>query len=243
MSEFDPDGLAAAGRFDNPTFNFRNTSYFPSYVASAYKNVDDMARELKIDMRPLAWAFMFEGERCFEGTRSFSTQGIDKSIMNLFKLYAKLGTQMVELRSSGAKNPETYQDNWGTGEGAEINGWATLSGEKSLSALIYCHEDTWEEDSLYPVEFTAENLPFKGPYKITHYRIDKDHSNAYAEWLRQGKPNYPQGVQYEAIKARSGLELIEPVKMIVPHNGKVKLEFTLPVKSVSFVIIESEGEK
>jgi xylan 1,4-beta-xylosidase len=238
MSEVDPDGYAAGGRFDNPTFNFRNTEYYPSYVASTYKNLDDLSRELKIDLRPLAWAFMFEGERCFEGTRTFTTQGIDKAVMNLFKLYAKLGTQMVELSSSGAKDPELYKDNWGTGEGAEINGWATVSGDRSLETLIYCHEDTWAEDGVYPVEFAAENLPFTGPCKITHYRIDKEHSNAYAEWARQGRPNWPAGGQYEAIKARSGLELLEPVKTVVPLDGKVKLTFELPVKSVSLVIIE-----
>jgi xylan 1,4-beta-xylosidase len=159
--------------------------------------------------------------------------------MNTFKFLAKLGTQLVDLSVSPCNDPDKYKDYWGTGEGAEINGWATISGEKSLSALIYCHEDSWATDGLYPVEFTAENLPFNGPYKITHYRIDKDHSNAYAEWVRQGRPNWPVAGQYEAIKARSELELLEPVKTVVPLDGKLKLEFTLPVKSVSFVVIES----
>jgi xylan 1,4-beta-xylosidase len=237
LSEADPDGWAAGGRFDNPAFDFRNTEYYASYVASAYKNLYDLAAELNMDIRPLAWAFMFEGERCFEGTRVFSTQGIDKAVMNVFRFFSKLGTQLVNLSSGRDQKPEKYGDYWGTGEGAEINGWATLTGTKSLEALVYCHEDTWEKDEVYPVEFTVENLPFKGPYQITHYRIDKDHSNAYAEWVRQGKPDYPAGGQYEAIKARDGLELAEPVKKAAAIDGKVKLAFDMPVKSVSLIVI------
>jgi xylan 1,4-beta-xylosidase len=238
LSEADPDGWAAGGRFDNPAFDFRNTEYYASYVASTYRNLHSLAAELNMDIRPLAWAFMFDGERCFEGTRTFSTQGIDKAVMNVFRLFAKLGSQLVKLSSSGAKEPEKYQDYWGTGDGAEINGWATLTGTKSLEAFVYCHEDTWETGGIYPVEFTVENLPFKGPYKITHYRIDKNHSNAYAEWARQGRPDYPAGGQYEAIKQKSGLELAEPVRTLVPLDGRVKLSFDMPVKSVSLLLVE-----
>jgi len=91
------------------------------------------------------------------------------------------------------------------------------------------------------VEFTVENLPFEGPYKITHYRIDKDHSNAYPEWVRQGRPEYPAGEQYAAIQRRSALELIGPVQTVAPLDGsKVKLSFDMPVKSISLVVIEKE---
>ena len=238
ISEADPDGWAAGGRFDNPAFNFRNTEYFASYVASSYKNLYDMAEEMGIDFRPLAWTFMFEGERCFEGTRTFTTQGIDKAVFNIFKMYAKLGYQRVDITSSRGMNPEKYADYWGDGQGAEINGWATLTGTKSAEILLYCHEDTWDTDSSYEISLAAANLPFEGPYKVTHYRIDKNHSNAYTEWVRQGRPDYPDDCQYEAIKARDGLELLCPVQTVTPYNGKLKLEFNMPVKSVSLIVVE-----
>jgi xylan 1,4-beta-xylosidase len=238
LSEADPDGWAAGGRFDNPAFDFRNTEYYASYIASAYKNLHDLALELGMDIRPLAWAFMFEGERCFEGTRTFSTQGIDKAVMNLFRLFARLGSQLLRLESSRAQRPEQYGDYWGTGAGAEINGWATLTGSSSLEVLLYCHEDTWETAGAYPVELSVDNPPFKGPYTITHYRIDGTHSNAYAEWARQGRPDYPAGGQYDAIKARAGLELLEPVQTLPLLDGRVKISFNMPVKSVSLIVAE-----
>jgi len=238
LSEADPDGWAAGGRFDNPVFDFRNTEYYASYVASTYKNIYDMAEEMGIDFRPLAWAFMFEGERCFEGTRTFSTQGIDKAMFNTFKMLAKLGHQRVELTSSADMNPEMYESYWGDGKGAEIDGWATLTGTKSVEVLLYCHEDTWNTDDNYSIEFTASNVPFEGPYKVTHYRIDKNHSNAYAEWVRQGRPDYPVGEQYDAIKKRDSLELLSPVQTVSSVDGVLKLGFDMPVKSVSLIVIE-----
>jgi xylan 1,4-beta-xylosidase len=240
LSEADPDGWAAGGRYDNPAFDFRNTEYYASYVASAYKNIFDIGEEMGLDFRPLAWAFLFEGERCFEGTRSFSTQGIDKAVFNTFKLYAKLGRQRLELTSSHGRSPEGYEDFWGEGKGAEISGWATLTGTKSVEVLLYCHEDTWDTESSCEIHFTAENLSFEGPYKVTHYRIDKNHSNAYSEWVRQGRPDYPSGCQFDAIKARDGLELLCPIETVKPLDGKLKLKFDMPVKSVSLLIITRE---
>ena len=238
LSEADPDGWAAGGRFDNPAFDFRNTEYYASYVASAYKNIYDLAKEMEIDFRPLAWAFMFEGERCFEGTRAFSTQGIDKAVLNVFKLYAKLGSQLIGLSSSRGLNPLDYADEWGEAEGAEIDGWATLTGTKSIETLLYCHQDTWEQNDSHTVELAVKKPPFEGPYKVTHYRIDKDHSNAYAQWVLQGRPDYPVGDQYNAIKARDGLELLCPIQELLPHDECIKMTFEMPVKSVSLITIE-----
>jgi xylan 1,4-beta-xylosidase len=238
LSEVDPDGWAAGGRFDNPTLNFRNTEYYASYLASSYKNIYDLAVEMKMDIRTLAWAFMFEGERCFEGTRAFSTQGINKAVFNVLKMYTKLGSQLISFSSSRDQNPIHYKDNWGEGDGAEIDGWATLTENNSLAAFIYCHEDTWDTGSVYPVECNVENAPFNDSCKITHYRIDQEHSNAYTEWVRQGRPDYPKDGQYDAIKARDSLELLEPVKIAVPINGKLSFSFTMPIKSVSLIIIE-----
>ncbi|MCL2404891.1 MAG: hypothetical protein FWC92_05005 [Defluviitaleaceae bacterium] len=237
LTEADPDGWAAGGRFDNPVFDFRNTEYYASYVASAYKNIYDIGAELGMDFRPQAWAFMFEGERCFEGTRTFSTQGIDKAMFNTFKMYAKLGYQRIALTSSKAQNPEGYTDYWGQGQGAEIDGWATITGTQSAEVLLYCHEDTWDTGT-YKVALTVDNLPMGGQCRVTHYSIDKDHSNPYTEWVRQGRPDYPVGSQYNAIKARDGLELLFPVQTMTPHDGKLELEFDMPLKSVSLIIIE-----
>ena len=66
--------------------------------------VDD-SKEWKLSLIhiSLAWAFMFPGERCFEGTRTFTTQGIDKAVFNMFKIYGSLGNEKLSFESDGTK--------------------------------------------------------------------------------------------------------------------------------------------
>ena len=239
LSEIDPDGWAAGGAWDNTNLNFRNTEYYPSFVAAAFDKVSRFARRNKWDLRLLSWAFLFVGERCFEGTRSFSTQGIDKAILNLFRMYAKMGDQEIFFESSGSKDPLTYQDPNGYGQAPDISGFATLAGTRRLAVLVYNHHDDWDIDATSDVEVKIENLPFEEPALILrHYRIDQSHSNAYAEWLRQGRPMYPAPGQRAAINAHAGLELLEAAQTLHPERGRLTLNFELPVHGISLLILE-----
>ncbi|MEZ4682830.1 MAG: hypothetical protein R2932_52345 [Caldilineaceae bacterium] len=184
---------------------------------------------------------MFVGERCFEGTRTFSTQGIDKAILNLFRMYAQMGTQEITFTSSGTKDPMTYADHNGFGETPDISGFATLAGNKEVAVLIYNHHDDWEMADAQPIALTVDNLPFDSTtLRVTHHRIDQDHSNAYSEWVRQGKPMYPAPGQYAAIKARDGLELLAAPQQVTSTDGKVSLTFDLPVHGISLVRISPQ---
>jgi xylan 1,4-beta-xylosidase len=239
LSEIDPDGWAAGGTWDNANLNFRNTEYYPSFTAAAFDKVSRFARNENWDLRLLSWAFMFVGERCFEGTRTFSTQGIDKAIVNLFRMYAQTGDQELFFESSATKNPLTYTDLNGFGEDPDISGFATLSSNQRLAVLIYNHHDDWDMSENCEIEVTIENLPFDKPdLCLRHYRIDQSHSNAYAEWVHQGKPMYPTESQRKAIKSREELELLEPLQKLSPLEGKIKLKFSLPVHGISLLIIE-----
>ena len=239
LSEADPDGWAAGGRFDNFNLNFRNTEYYASYMMSAFKNTFDLAEKLQMDLRPLTWAFMFEGERCFEGTRSLSTQGIDKAAFNLFRLLARLGMQRVALHSGRDLDPLAFRDANGTAEGPEIDGWAVLGEDGGLQVLLYCHHDDWDRKETFDISLKLENLPMEGQVQITHYRIDAAHSNACAEWERQGKPDWPDEQQRAAILARSGPELLRAPETAEVRGGALELGFSLPVHGISLLEIQS----
>ncbi len=225
LSEADPDGWAAGGRFDNFNLYFRNTEYYASFVMCAYIRLFALARELGMDLRPLAWAFMFEGERCFEGTRSLSTQGIDKAVMNLFRMLARLGTRRVALECGPSLPDEP-----------ETCGWAFLE-EDCLQVLLCRHHDDWDREDTRGVSLSLENLPLSGPVSVTHFRIDRDHSNACAEWERQGQPDWPDEKQRAAILARSGLELLCPPEKAEIRGGRLEIRFTLPAHAVSLLEI------
>ncbi|MHA2427898.1 MAG: GH39 family glycosyl hydrolase [Candidatus Hermodarchaeia archaeon] len=238
LSECDTDGMAAYGVGDNPNLNFRNTEYYPSYVVAAFKKLMDVAERCGREVDALTWAFTFHGERCFEGTRTFTTNGIDKPILNLFRMYASLGNTRLHLDSSGAKDSQSNEGEDSTGEEPDIDGIATMSGNKTVMVLLYCHHDDWDVKGEYDVEVEVDNLPFEGPrVALTHYRIDQCHSNAYTEWVRQGRPSYPTAAQTRVIKSREGLEFFQPKTEVPLLDGKFKKTITLPVHGISLLSI------
>ena len=246
LSEADPDGWAAGGIYDNANMIFRNTEYYATYVASTYEKIDQLSSQYGIRVRPLAWAFMFPGERCFEGTRTFTTQGIDKAVFNMFKIYGSLGNEKLSFESDGTKKLEflkepeigvkNHSQYTGEGEDTDVAGFAVRGKNGEIQIVIYSHCNDRDKVEDQKISLTVDGIGEK-EVKIRHYRIDSEHSNPYAEWVRQGSPLFPEGEQYDAIKARDGLEkLCEDETAAV--NGTLRLEFSLPAHAVSYLVIE-----
>ena len=167
LSEADPDGWAAGGVYDNANMIFRNTEYYATYVASTYEKIEQLCHEYRMAVRPLAWAFMFPGERCFEGTRTFTNQGIDKAVFNLFKIYGSLGDTKLAFSSDGAETMEQVQEQFakmadmtkpytGEGEETDVSGFAVEGKNGETQILIYSHNNDRDEHSESTVTLTVE---------------------------------------------------------------------------------------
>ena len=50
----------------------------------------------------VTWAFLFEGFPYFEGFRDLATNGIDKAVLNAFRMLGMLGGSWLEATSSHA---------------------------------------------------------------------------------------------------------------------------------------------
>ena len=248
LSEADPDGWAAGGVYDNANMIFRNTEYYATYIASTYEKIEQLCRRYNMVVRPLAWAFMFPGERCFEGTRTFTTQGIDKAVFNLFKVFGTLGDTKLAFSSDGAasiefldKDVEDMQEParyTGEGEETDISGLAVEGKEGETQILIYSHNNDRDENEENTVILTVEGLSGKDTVQCSHYRIDAEHSNPYAEWKRQGEPLFPEGEQYDAIKQRDNLEKFAEDTAVSVKDGKVTLTFSMPAHAVSYIVLK-----
>ncbi len=237
ISECDPDGWAAGGAWDNVNLAFRNTEYYATYVACAFDRILKYGLAKGWKVKVLSWAFLFVGERCFEGTRTFATQGIGKAILNLFQIYARMAERMVMLESGASKDPLAYADPWGNAEGPDVDGVA-CRGPRRLTVLLHSHHDNWDRDGSTSVSLEAVNLPFSAQHcTVQHFRIDASHSNAHAEWVRQGQPLYPSAAQRKAIKARQGLETVGPARVVALRGGTLRLRFPMPVRAVSLLVI------
>src|SRR5258708_31308694 len=66
-------------------------------------NIFKLADQQKANMEGmLTWAFEFEDQPYFDGFRTLATNGIDKPILNVFRMAALMHGDRVAVESSGA---------------------------------------------------------------------------------------------------------------------------------------------
>jgi xylan 1,4-beta-xylosidase len=233
LSEADPEGCAACSSRVNPANNYRNGTLYPAYTATAFKGLIDLAQEHGVNLvSMLSWSFEFEGKDYFEGFRSLATNGIDKPILNLFRILGLMGGERVRAISSGSV-PLAVQVKTGVRVGSDIDVLATHDGSKA-AVLLWNYQDAADEGVDTPVEVHVMGIP-PGVRRVLvrHYRIDDTHSNAYTVWKGMGSPQQPTAAQYARLKAAEGLELLDSPIWVDTKDGPVRLSTVMPRLSVS----------
>lgn len=232
LSECDPDGWAAGGKHDNPNLKYRNTQYYASYVASAVCKLIDLSAEptLRVDGM-LTWAFQFENREYFEGLRTLSTNGVDKPVLNVFRMLGKLGGLRLDLTSDAARDPLTGEEGDGPDTPPDVSGLAALNGADEVQVLLCSHHDDWDVRTPTAVSVEVSGLDLGRSYRVRRYSIDGEHGNAYAAWVRMGKPQQMAPEQIEALKRAGALEMTEEA-MVPLAEGRLELDVSLPAHSV-----------
>jgi xylan 1,4-beta-xylosidase len=81
----------------------RNSELYGSYTAEALNGIYMLARREHIHLAGVVtWAFEFESQPYFEGFRELATNGLDKPVLNTFRMLGLLGGERVKVFSSGA---------------------------------------------------------------------------------------------------------------------------------------------
>jgi xylan 1,4-beta-xylosidase len=82
-----------------------------------------------------------------------------------------------------------------------------------------------------------KHLP-AGKVKLTEYRIDADHSNAYETWKKMGSPQSPTVTQYQLLEAAGKLQEMGPPQILPVKDGTLTISTHLPRQAVSFLRLE-----
>src|SRR5947209_17485315 len=89
LSESDPEGCAACSARAHPQNAYRNGPLYACYTAMAMNNILQLADRHHANMEGmLTWAFEFEDQPYFDGFRTLATNGIDKPVLNFFRMAA-----------------------------------------------------------------------------------------------------------------------------------------------------------
>ena len=96
IGESDPEGCAAC---QGPQLAYRNGTMYSSYTAASFARKHDLAEKHGVNLEgALTWAFEFEDQPYFAGFRSLATNGIEKPVLNVFRMFSKMSGQRLGRR-------------------------------------------------------------------------------------------------------------------------------------------------
>ncbi|HET7086727.1 MAG TPA: hypothetical protein VFI23_18315 [Rhizomicrobium sp.] len=238
LSEADPEGCAACSMKVNPANAYRNGTLYPSYTAAAYKGLFELADRHKVNLvAMLSWSFEFENKEYFEGFRSLATNGIDKPVLNFFRMAALMKGRRVATASSGQVKLDDLMAS-GVRGSADIDAFATTDARQAV-VMLWNYHDAEKPGPSVPAVVNITGVPKTAArVRLTHYRIDDSHSNAYTAWKAMGSPQNPTPAQYAELKGKDGLQLLQSPRWLDGKNGAVTVNTDLPHHSISLLQLD-----
>jgi xylan 1,4-beta-xylosidase len=238
ISESDPEGCAACSARVYPQNAYRNGPLYASYEALMMKNIRDLAQTRGTNIAGmLTWAFEFENQPYFDGLRTLATNGIDKPVLNVFRMAGMMEGDRVAVESSASLPLERIEAE-GVRNAPDIDALAARDREH-VSVLVWNYHD---DDAPAPeanVNLELTGIPGADRRVLVHqYAIDETNSNAWAAWKKMGSPQQPTPEQYAQLEAAGQLqEAVSPQWMGV-RRGALSLSLKLQRQEVRLVRLE-----
>lgn len=235
IGESDPEGCAAC---QGPQLGYRNGTMYSSYTAASFARKHDLADRHGVNFEgALTWAFEFEDQPYFAGFRALATNGINLPVLNVFRMFSRMGGTRLAATST-AEVPLAVILRDGVRGAPDVAALASSEGQ-SVFVMVWHYHDDDVAGPAAAVELSLAGLPVAAQAaRLSHYRIDGEHSNAYAEWQRLGSPVAPDEKQYARLQQASELALMNTPATISLTRGTAKVTFALPRQGVSLLVFE-----
>ena len=235
IGESDPEGCAACSARVHPQNGYRNGPLYGAYVVESMLRTYEISQRAGVEIEgAVTWAFLFEEQPWFDGFRDLATNGVDKAVLNAFRMLGMLKGEWIEAKSDHALDLQSILEH-GIREQADVNAVATRD-DKGVSVLVWNYHDDDVEDGAANVSVSLAGLP-AGTLSLRHYRMDKDHSNAFGVWKQMGSPQDVSGADYERLEAAGKLATLE-TGTVDTQGGKADLKIDLPRQGVSLLRLE-----
>ena len=235
LGESDPEGCAACSAEKNPQNLYRNGALYGAYTVEVLNNIFGLAQRERVNVLGIVtWAFEFEDQPYFAGFRELATNGVDKPVLNAFRMLGLLGNERVKATSSGGLATEEVV---GAGVRAtpDVNVIATRKN-REVEILVWNYHD---DDVPFPatsIRLSITGLPTDAKRGLLeHFRVDSDHSNAFTVWKEMGAPQSPSESAYKRLEGAGQLQLLNSPTWAVVLRGSIQLNFSLPRQGVSLL--------
>jgi xylan 1,4-beta-xylosidase len=234
IGESDPEGCAACGMKTDPQNAYRNGTMYSSYTAASIPRIMDLDEIYGTNIiGAVNWSFEFENQPWFYGFRDLATNGVDKPVLNVFRMLGMMKGTRLAVQGDFAYDARSIIDSGVRGYRTDVNGLASMDKDGMAVMLWNYHDDDITEGEV-EVSLAISHIPGK-KVKLYHYRIDQMHSNSYEVWKKMGSPESPAAEQYKMLEKAGQLEQLVPVKRMKTPDGKLKLKVRLPRQAVSLI--------
>jgi xylan 1,4-beta-xylosidase len=235
LSESDPEGCAACPARVYPQNAYRNGPLYPAYTAVMLKNILELAGRRGTNIEGmLSWAFEFEDQPYFEGFRTLATNGVDKPVLNFFRVAGLMHGDRIKVESSGRVPLDRVMQEGVVGA-PDVDALATRS-DHEIAVMVWNYHDDDLPGPEASVDLNMQGIADAARHVLLrHYRIDQTHSNAYTLWKSLGSPQNPSPQQYAALEAAGQLQELDSPQWVEVKQGGVKLNFKLPRHAVSLL--------
>jgi len=181
IGESDPEGCAAC---QGPQLTYRNGTMYSSYTAASFARKHELAAKHGVNLEgALTWAFEFEDQPYFAGFRSLATNGIDKPVLNVFRMFSKMAGQRLAVESDHAVPLAAILKD-GVRSRPDVSALASHDTDKLCVLVWHYHDDDVAGPSA-DVKLEITGLPTKiGTARLEHFRIGEEHSNSFSAWKR-----------------------------------------------------------
>jgi xylan 1,4-beta-xylosidase len=237
IGESDPEGCAACGMHTNPENAYRNGTMYSSYTAASFARKYLLADSFKVNfLGAVSWAFEFEDQPWFYGFRDLATNGVDKPVLNVFRMFGMMKGKRVLVQGNQMYDLKTMVDSSVRRAYSDV-GAIAAKAQRSVSVMLWNYHDDDVKQEEVPVEVKIDGIKAT-TITLTEYRIDDEHSNSYEVWKKMGSPQNPTKEQVAILEKSGQLKTIGAAKKMKVIKGVLNVKLSLPRQAVSLLKLD-----
>lgn len=232
IGECDPEGCAACSVDFHPQNAYRNGTMYSSYTAASYARLYDLAEQAGVNLEgAVSWSFEFENQPWFAGFRDLATNGVDKPVLNVFRLFGKMRGARLAVENRQSFTPQDIISKGVHDSLADVQAIASAD-KNSAWIMVWNYYDDDVEAAPASVLLRLKNLPAE-KVRLTEYRIDNDHSNGYSVWKKMGSPQSVTKAQYALLEKAGQLQKRGSAQDLKTPGGQFTKTIQLSRQAVS----------
>jgi xylan 1,4-beta-xylosidase len=209
---------------------------YSSYTAASFAREYLLADQYKVNFKgAVSWSFEFENQPWFYGFRDLATNGVDKPVLNVFRMFGKMKGKRVAVESTRMYELRKIVDS--SVRGTTDIGAIAAADKKFASIMVWNYHDVDTTGDSEAVDIIVDGLESKRVV-ISEYRIDNTNSNAYEAWKKMGSPQNPTAQQIDELQQAGQLRKMDDITIDKQAKSPLTTKVMLPRQGVSLICLK-----